>query len=75
MLVSGRVGGLYVSVSTITASVGDANVGAEYFFTRGFGAGLRFAYTKLRVEETTDPLLKVTYRYSGLQIYGVFALF
>lgn len=75
MIVSGRVGGLYVSVSTITASVGDANVGAEYFFTRGFGAGLRFAYTKLRVEETADPLLKVTYRYSGLQIYGVFALF
>jgi hypothetical protein len=75
MIVSGRVGGLYVSVSTITASVGDANVGAEYFFTRGFGAGLRFAYTKLQVEETADPLLKVTYRYSGLQIYGVFALF
>ncbi len=75
MIVSGRVGGLYVSVSTIQASVGDANVGAEYFFTRGFGAGVRFNYTKLQVEEQEDPLLKITYRYSGLQLYGVFALF
>ncbi len=75
MIVSGRAGGLYVSVSTISASVGDANLGAEYFFTRGFGAGLRFAYTKLQVKESEDPKLKVTYRYSGLQLYGVFALF
>ena len=75
MIVRGRVGGLYVSISTITASVGDANVGAEYFFTRSFGAGARFAYTKLQVEETEDPQLKVTYRYSGLALYGVFALF
>ena len=75
MIVSGRVGGLYVSVSTIKASVGAANVGAEYFFTRGFGAGVRFDYTKLQVEEQEDPVLKITYRYSGLQLYGVFALF
>lgn len=75
LLVSGRVGGLYVSISTITASVGDANVGAEYFLTRGFGLGARFAYTKLQAEESEDPQLKVTYRYSGLQLYGVFALF
>lgn len=75
MIVSGRVGGLYVSISSIKASVGDANVGAEYFFTRGFGAGARFNYTKLQVEEQEDPLLEITYRYSGLQLYGVFALF
>lgn len=75
LLVSGRVGGLYVSISTVTASVGDANVGAEYFLTRGFGLGARFVYTKLQAEESEDPQLKVTYRYSGLQLYGVFALF
>lgn len=75
MIVRGRVGGLYVSVSTITASVGDAYVGVEYFFTRGFGVGADYAYTKLQVEESEDPQLKITYRYSGLRLYGVFALF
>ena len=75
LIVSGDVGGLYVSISTIKAAVGDAKVGAEYFLTRGFGLGARFAFTKLGVEETEDPQLKVTYRYSGLQVYGVFALF
>ena len=75
MIVRGRVGGLYVSVSTITASVGDANAGVEYFFTRGFGVGAGYAYTKLQVEQSEDPQLKITYRYSGLLLYGVFALF
>ncbi len=75
MIVHGRVGGLYVSISTITASVGDANAGVEYFFTRGFGVGAGYAYTKLQVEESADPQLKITYRYSGLLLYGVFALF
>ena len=73
--VLGRVGGLYVSISTITASVGDAKVGAEYFFTRGFGVGVSYAYTKLQVEESEDPQLKISYRYSGLILHGVFALF
>jgi hypothetical protein len=75
MIVRGRVGGLYVSVSTIKASVGDANVGVEYFFTRGVGVGAGYAYTKLRVEQSEDPQLEITYRYSGLRVYGVFALF
>jgi hypothetical protein len=75
MIVRGRVGGLYVSVSTIKASVGDANVGVEYFFTRGFGVGAGYTYTKLRVKETEDPQLEITYRYSGLIVHGVFALF
>ena len=75
MIVRGRVGGLYVSVSTITASVGDANAGVEYFFTRGFGVGAGYAYTKLQVEQSEDPQLRITYRYSGLLLYGVFALF
>ena len=75
MIVHGRAGGLYVSVSTITASVGDANAAIEYFFTRGFGVGAGYAYTKLQVEQSEDPQLKITYRYSGLLLYGVFALF
>jgi len=75
MIVRGRAGGLYVSVSTIKASVGDANVGVEYFFTRGFGVGAGYVYTKLQVEDSADPQLKITYRYSGLLLYGVFGLF
>ncbi len=75
MIVRGSIGGLYVKVSTITASVGNADGFVEYFFTRGFGAGVGFAWTKLQVEESEDPQLKVTYRYSGLLLYGVFALF
>jgi len=75
MIVRGSIGGLYVKVSSITAAVGNAEVGAEYFFTRGVGVGAGIVYTKLGVEETEDPRLKITYRYSGLLLYGVFALF
>ncbi len=75
MVVRGSIGGLYVKVSGITASVGNADAGVEYFFTRGFGAGVGYAYTKLQVEESEDPPLKISYRYSGLLLYGVFALF
>jgi hypothetical protein len=75
MVVRGSVGGLYVKVSSITASVGNADAFVEYFFTRGFGAGLGYAFTKLQVEESEDPQLKISYRYSGLLLYGVFALF
>ena len=75
MVVRGSIGGLYVKISSITASVGNANAGVEYFFTRGFGAGVGYAWTKLQVEESEDPQLKITYRYSGLLLFGVFALF
>ena len=75
LIVRGSIGGLYVKVSSITAAVGNADVGAEYFFTRGVGVGAGIVYTKLQVEETEDPRLRITYRYSGLLLYGVFAVF
>ena len=55
--------------------VSNADVGAEYFFTRNVGVGAGIVYTKLQVEETEDPRLRITYRYSGLLLYGVFAVF
>ena len=75
MIVRGSIGGLYVKVSSITASVGNGDVAAEYYFTRSFGVGAGYAYTKLQVKETEDPQLKITYRYSGLLLYGMFSLF
>jgi hypothetical protein len=75
MIVRGSVGGLYVKISSIEAAVGNADAAAEYYFVRNFGVGAGYVYTKLRAEETEDPLIRLTYRYSGLLLYGVFAVF
>jgi hypothetical protein len=74
LIVHGKVGGLYVKISDIRASVGDIRLSADYFFTRAFGAGAGFAWTKLGVESVGDRTLEVTYRYSGLLLYGVVVL-
>lgn len=72
--VRGAIGGLYVKISSVRASVGNANLDVEYFLTRNFGLGIGYAYTRLGVEETEDPSLEITYRYSGLLLYGVLVL-
>ncbi len=74
LIVRGKVGGLYVKISDIRAAVGNVGLSADYFFTRAFGAGAGFAWTKLGVEKVGDQTLDVTYRYSGLLLYGVVAL-
>ena len=74
LIVRGRAGGLKVNISDIQASVGDIGLFADYFFTRAFGAGAGFAWTKLGVEKVGDRTLDLTYRYSGLLLYGVVAL-
>jgi hypothetical protein len=74
LIVSGKAGGLYVKISDIRASVGDIGLFADYFFTRAFGAGAGFEWTKLGVEKVGDRTLDVTYRFSGLLLYGVVAL-
>ncbi len=74
LIVRGKVGGLYVKISDIRASVGDIGLSADYFFTRAFGAGAGFTWTKLGVEKVGDRTLDITYRYSGLLLYGVVAL-
>lgn len=75
LIVRGGIGGLYVKISTIEAAVGNADIGAEYYLVRNFGLGASYVYTKLAAEETEDPMLKVTYRYSGLLLFGTLALF
>lgn len=74
LIVSGKVGGLYVKISDIRAAVGDIGLFADYFFTPAFGAGAGFEWTKLGVEKVGDRTLDITYRFSGLLLYGVVAL-
>ncbi len=74
LIVRGKAGGLYVKISDIRASVGDVGLSVDYFFTRAFGAGAGFEWTKLGVEKVGDRTLDVTYRFSGLLLYGVVAL-
>ncbi len=74
LIVRGKAGGLKVNISDIEASVGDWGLAVDYFFTRAFGAGAGFNWSKLGVEKTGDRTLDLTYRYSGLLLYGVVAL-
>lgn len=74
LIVRGKAGGLYVKISDIRAAVGDIGLSADYFFTRAFGAGAGFAWTKLGVEKVGDRTLDITYRFSGLLLYAVVAL-
>ncbi len=74
LIVRGRAGGLKVNISDIEASVGDWGLSADYFFTPAFGAGAGFNWSKLGVAKTGDRTLDLTYRYSGLLLYGVVAL-
>ncbi len=74
LIVRGKAGGLKVNISDIKASVGDWGLAVDYFFTRAFGAGAGFNWTKLGVEKVGDRTLDLTYRFSGLLLYGVVAL-
>ena len=74
-LVSGFVGGLYVKISDIEASVGTASVNAEYYFLRNLGVGAGYSYVKLGAENTSGNTIDVTYRYSGILVYAIGAFF
>ncbi len=74
LIVRGKSGGLKVNISDIEASVGDWGLAVDYFFTRAFGAGAGFNWSKLGVAKTGDRTLDLTYRFSGLLLYGVVAL-
>jgi hypothetical protein len=73
--VGGFVGGLYVKISDIEASIGTAGINAEYFLLRNLGFGAGYNYVKLGATNTSGNTIDVSYRYSGLLIYAVGAFF
>ena len=74
-LVGGTVGGLYVKISDIEASVVTAGINAEYYLLRNLGFGAGYNYVKLGAENTSGNTIDVTYRYSGLLVYAIGAFF
>lgn len=75
LMILGSMGGLYVKVSDIQASVGNAGIAADYYFLRNLGVGAGYTYVKLGAKNTSGNTIDVTYRYSGLLVYVVGAFF
>lgn len=75
LILSGSMGGLYVKISDIQASVGQAAIGADYYFLRNLGVGAAYSYVKLGAKNTSGNTIDISYRYSGLLIYATGAFF
>ena len=71
----GLIGGLYVKISDVEASVGTAGIAADYFFLRNLGVGAGYSYVKLGAKNTTGNTIDLTYSYSGLLVYVVAGFF
>lgn len=75
LILRGRAGGIYSpGIGGVTASAADWSVSSEYFFFRNVGLGVGYNWATLNVEDYGSLSLEARYRYSGLLIYGVFAM-
>ena len=75
LILRGRAAGIYSpGIAGVTASVADWSVSTEYYFFRNVGLGVGYNWSNLRVEDYGSLPLDVRYRYSGLLLYGVFAM-
>lgn len=75
LILRGRAGGIYSpGIGGVTASVADWSVSSEYYFFRNVGLGVGYNWASLKVDDYGSLPLEARYRYSGLLIYGVFAM-
>ncbi len=75
LVIAGSAGGLYVKISDVQASVGEIFGGVNYYLLRNLGVGVGYNWVKLGAEKESDNSVDVTYRYSGLLVNVVGAVF